>query len=329
MRFSIKLLWIGLLLSGAVTASLAQDLRKEANEGAVSIISGAIDGTYLRIAADMANVLDSDEVRILPVIGKGSLQNIEDLLYLRGIDLAIVQSDVMEYLRRKNTYPGIERKLHYITKLYNEEFHLLGADAIDNVADLAGSRVNFGAPGSGTEITASLIFDALGITVMPTYYDEPTALARLESGDIAALAYVTGKPARFFQNIPASAGLHLISVEPTRELLETYLPASLNDDDYPDLITAGSEISTVAVGAVLAAYSWKRGHFRHTKVANFIEHFFNHFADFLVEPRHPKWREVSLAAIVPGWIRFDTAQNWLDAHARNPPANSATAPPEQ
>ncbi|MEM9592110.1 MAG: TRAP transporter substrate-binding protein, partial [Pseudomonadota bacterium] len=53
------------------------------NGGRVGIISGGIGGTYLRIATDLASVLDDgDRVRVLPIMGKGSVQNISDILYL-------------------------------------------------------------------------------------------------------------------------------------------------------------------------------------------------------------------------------------------------------
>jgi len=76
---------------------------QQANKGVVGVITGGVNGTYIRIAADMATVLDTDNLRILAMIGKGSVQNINDLLYLKGVDMAIVQSDVLEYLKRQET----------------------------------------------------------------------------------------------------------------------------------------------------------------------------------------------------------------------------------
>ena len=128
------------------TAALAQDsdmLRERINRGTVGVISGGVNGTYIRITSDLINVLDGDDLRILSILGKGSAQNIADLLYLRGIDVAIVQSDVLEFLRRQGTYPTIHKRVNYITKLYNEEFHLLARDDIASVQDLAGKQVNF------------------------------------------------------------------------------------------------------------------------------------------------------------------------------------------
>jgi hypothetical protein len=109
-----------------------------ANAGTVGVISGGVDGTYIRIANDLAAVLDDgDRLRVLPVVGKGSLQNITDILLLRGIDIGIVQSDVLAYARRKQLNPGIDKSIQYITKLYDEEVHILARPDIAKLEDLA------------------------------------------------------------------------------------------------------------------------------------------------------------------------------------------------
>ena len=311
-RFAaIVLLLLFSLAIGAQAAPVKESAAEQINKGVVGIISAGVNGTYIRIAADLANVLDSDTLRVLPIIGKGSVQNISDLLYLKGIDMAIVQSDVLEYLKRKGIYGAIDKRIHYITKLYNEEFHLLANSDIKQVSDLAGRKVNFDVEGSGTAITASLLFESLKIPVEATHYDQATALEKLKAGEIAALAYVVGKPTQLFQKLPADTQLHFLPIEYTPQLLETYLPTRLSNPDYPTLIQPEQEIKTVAVGAVLAAYHWESSNPRYKKVAYFVDRFFEHFNDFQQPARHPKWREVSLSATIPGWTRFATAQNWL------------------
>src|ERR1043165_4090422 len=107
--------------TGAVTAAI-ETAKERSNRGIVGIVSGGVDGTYVRIAADLAAVLDGPELRILPTLGKGSLQNLTDLIYLRGVDIAIVQSDALAYARRERLLP-LDRAIAYVAKLYNEEFH--------------------------------------------------------------------------------------------------------------------------------------------------------------------------------------------------------------
>lgn len=275
-----------------------------ANAGTVGIVAGGVDGTYIRIAADLAAVLDdSDRLRVIAIIGRGSVQNIADIMVLRGVDLGIVQSDVLAYARRERLFPSVDRLVQYVCKLYDEEVHIIAAPGIASVQDLAGKAVNVDLPGSGTAMTASLIFDALGIRVQEQNAPQDTALDRLRRGEIAALVYVAGKPARLFSSIRADEGLRLLPLPADAALLDTYLPARFAATDYPALVPQDG-VETMAVGAVLAVYAWAPGTERHRKVSRFIDALSANFDSFLRPPRHPKWREVNLAAEVPGWTRF-------------------------
>jgi uncharacterized protein len=298
-------------------AAATANLRERVNSGTVGIITGGVNGTYIRIAADLASVLDrGDDLRILPIIGKGSVQNITDVLYLRGTDIGIVQSDVLAYMQKAGIHPTIDRRIRYITKLYNEEFHLLAASGINSVEDLAGQKVNFGPEGSGTYMTATTVFGIVGVDVEPVTDDYDLALEKLVSGDIAAMIYVAGKPTDIFSRISPDSGMHFLPVPLTTELMETYLPSSLGHLDYPNLVPEGGDIETIAIGAVMAVYNWTPDQDRYAKVGRFVESFFNNFEEFLRPPRHQKWQEVNLAAIMPGWTRFQPAQDWLDARPR-------------
>lgn len=302
----------GFCLIAAVTGGVAQELREQINKGTVSIISGGINGTYIRIATDLASVLDNNEdLRVLPIMGKGSVQNIDDILYLRGIDIGIVQSDVFAFVKQSNRHPTIDSRVHYITKLYNEEFHLLVSKDIKGVEDLAGKQVNFGVQGSGTYMTASIVFDRLQVKPVPVSFDQGLALEKVKSGEIAGLVYVAGKPAQLFNNIETTEGIHLLPIPLTDAILETYLPSRFSHADYPRLVAENEQVKTLAVGAVMAVYNWPVGHPRRQKTINFIDAFFSRFEAFQSPPRHQKWQEVSLTAVVPGWNRYQPADDWL------------------
>lgn len=306
----------------------AQYNGEKVNRGTVGIVSGAIGGTYVQIANDLANVLDDgDTLRVLPIIGKGSVQNIIDVLYLKGVDIGIVQSDVLTYLRRQNQFPGVERRMHYIAKLYNEEFHLLAREGIDSVEALSGKTVNVDGRNSGSFITASIIFGAFKVDFRPTFYDQALALQKLKTGEIDAMVYVTGKPAAIFRSVAPEDHLHLVPVPATPELLESYLPSRLTATDYPRLVDSEEGVETVAVGAVMAAFNWDPDSPRYRKVAHFVDAFFSHLSDLQQPPRHPKWREVSLSAQPPGWVRFRAAEEWLRRNAPRPAVALETADP--
>jgi TRAP transporter TAXI family solute receptor len=289
------------------------DERERANQNTVTIISGTPAGTYLAIAYDMSAVLDDgDNLRVLAVAGKGSVQNVRDILNLRGIDMGIVQSDVMAHFRSE-LGPSIDQRLVYITKLYNEEMHLVVNAQIKDIKDLAGKKVNFAEVNSGTQFSSRAIFRLLGIQVEEVNLGQADALVKIRSGEIAGSVFIVGRPAAALTKLTKDQELHLLPVPFTDALEEnSYLPAKLASQDYPGLIAEGEQIDTIAIAAVLAVYNWQPTNDRHRRVSKFITAFFEKFDEFQKPARHPKWKEVNLTAKVKGWNRFPAATEWLD-----------------
>src|SRR5262249_24178198 len=102
-----------------------------------------------------------------------------------------------------------------------------------------------------------------------------------------------------------------------------YLPAQLTSDDYPNLIASGEAVDTIAVPAILAVYNWAPNTDRYRRVERFVQAFFSKIADLQKPPFHPKWKEVTLNAELPGWVRFRPAQEWLDRAASTAAASEA------
>jgi TRAP-type uncharacterized transport system substrate-binding protein len=286
------------------------------NRGVVQLETARAAGISVRIAEDLANIIDDGATRrVLPVIGQGSLQNLIDLKLLRGIDMAILPVNMLDYARQQNLYPGIENWATYITKLYNEEFHLLARQDIETVADLANKSVKVDLRGSGTAITAARLFELLNIPAVMTNDDQEVALEKLRKGDIAAMAFVTGKPTPIFCPLSAADGLHLLAIPLTPAVTAAYVPTRLTDADYPGLITPDQPVDTVAVGAVLLAANLQVGSERYRNLVNFVDAFFTRFQLLLDPGHHPKWREVNIMAEQPGWRRFPPAEQWLQHNA--------------
>jgi len=284
------------------------------NAGTVGVISGSFGGTYLRIASDLAAVLNDEEtLRILPIVGQGSLQNIDDILYLKGIDVGIVQSDVLAYIKNNRTPPNIGTRINYIAKLFNQELHIVAGPDIRTIQDLDGRKVSLGAKGSGALITASAVFSGLGIEIIPVHFDPALALEKIKTGEISAAAFVTGKPADSVLSLKGGKGFHLLAVDYAKPLREAYLPASFTHLDYPNLIPKGVSVPTISVDTVMAVYKWTKKSGRYRKVVRFIEAFFAKLDELKKPPRHPKWREMNIAATVPGWERFAPAQRILES----------------
>ena len=309
-----------LLAPPPLSVAYAQATSDAVNRGLVAVITGSVDSTSARTVQDLAMALDDGSTRrVLPVIGKGTFQNLIDLRSLRGIDLAVVQSDVLDYGRTQSVAPGVESGFTYVTKLYTEEFHLLAGETIKSVNDLAGKTVGFAVGGDGTTITAQRLFDLLKIKVEPLQLDEARALQQLNSGQIAAFAYVGGKPVSTFSALRGDGGLHFLAIPLTPPVLARYVPARLAAEDYPGLVRSAEPVDTVAVTAVMLASNLTPGSQRYRNVANFVDAFFTQFAK-LQEVGTPKWREVNLAAELPGWRRFAPADAWLKRNVTPPGA---------
>jgi TRAP-type uncharacterized transport system substrate-binding protein len=290
-------------------------------------MAAGITGTYAPIAQDIQSIVDEpdkiDGMRVLPILGRGGGHNVLDILFLRGIDMGITQQEHLEFFKRRDPvlHANIYDRVHYITKLYNSEYHLLVPKSITKLSELEGKKVNFYKEFSATDIAGVTIFDILGIKVEPTYYDLKESIQRVRDGDVAGATYLAGAPVSGFTTlVTPEDNMHFLPLSPETlppggfdKLLQVFLPATLSHETYPQLVPEGQTVSTVASGAVLAVYNWPEASYRYRRIAQFVEKFFSKFDEFLKPPRHPKWKEINLAVNVPGWTRFKAAQQWLDA----------------
>src|SRR5271169_4804077 len=171
------------------------DTSARLNANTVTLISGTIGGTYVQIGADLASVLDDGEnLRVLPIVGRGSVQSIADILYLKGVDVGIIRSDTLDYLEKNGYAKNIKSQLTYITKLYNEEMHVVAAKMIQKLSDLEGKTVSVDLPNGGTFITAITVFERLGIKPKFVYIEQRLAYEKLRNGEIDAMVAVQGVP---------------------------------------------------------------------------------------------------------------------------------------
>jgi uncharacterized protein len=303
-----------------------RDEKRQANSNTVTIIASSAPSTYTRFVEDIQNVvdtLDPNGIRVLPMLGRGGGQNFHDILFLRGVDMGTTDADYMRYYKQKDPllYGNAEQHIQYITKLFNAEFHVLARTDIQSYSDLAGTKVNFWKPLSITALAAENIFRVLGINVIPTNFDNDVAIEKLRTGEISAVVRMGGAPQNDYVGVKTQDGFHLVpltdanlSKERFSKLMELYIPTALRHEQYPQLIPEGELVPTVASSVVLAVYAWPQGSNDYQRIANFVNDFFDNIDRFSDPSRHPKWNEVNLAAIVPGWVRFRPAQQWLDAN---------------
>jgi uncharacterized protein len=314
----------------SITAAYAQNARnrwfpekqnfgafgERVNANTVTIVSSSPDGTYQSIAHDLSAVLDDgEEFRVLPLVGKGGGQNIRDVRFLKGVDLGITQANLLSAFRRSGEIGNLDGRIVYVAKLFGEEMHVaVRADSdIRSLGQLAGKRVNFGALGSGTQLTARDVFGRLNIKVDEANLAQADAVAKLEAGQIAASVLIAGKPAAPMTGL-ATAGLRFLPVPFAKSLQEDYLPGVLTSEDYPGIVRPGEDVETISAAAVLIAYNWPKGSEPYRRLEDFVGRFFSKLDAFTGPLRHPKWREANFAAPLAGWTRFQPAEDWL---ARN------------
>jgi uncharacterized protein len=322
---SLGLGWVGAARAQTVPKSLEEGgtdaaMKARKNNWTVGVAGGQLSGTYMTFANELAEVLDDgDNLRVLPIVTYGAASNLDDLLYLRNVDIAVTQADVFEYFRTQRKISNLEHRVNFVIRLPVSEMHVLARSDIRSIEDLRGKKVSFGPAGSASSLTGTIVFQRLGVQVEQVLYDNPTALQKLKTGELAALVRVIGKPIDFFAKIPVDSGLHFVPIPFSKIFADYYTVGELTSKEYPGLVPAGQPIDTIAAPAVLAVFNWSKGSDRYRRIERFVERLFTKWDQFREPPRHPKWRDVNLAATVPAGVAGQLQRRCYVAFAQRTP----------
>lgn len=291
----------------------------------MGIVTGGEKGTYYQFGLNLQKLVQPSGVKLNVYPSKGSVDNVYAVYQRPATQLGIVQSDVLAFVARVDTEPllkTIAKKIKMVFPLYNEEIHLLGRRDIADFDDLADRRVAVGREGSGTHLTASLLFKVSDVTPREMVrIDTDEALAALKAGQIDAMFYVAGYPVRLFtEGVTEADGLALIPIT-NKSITEFYPTVELPARSYswqPDVV------NTVAVKAVLISFDFRRadcdnvGRFAHLVASNL---------DWLTKNGHPKWKSVDLEYPLKGWDQYDCVRRYLKKPLPRTAAGSAAASP--
>src|SRR5262245_40650793 len=289
-------------------------LKERINASTIGLAAGRMEGAPLQFAAEFARVLDDgDNMRVLPIVTRGPFDNVYDLLYLRGVDAAIVYGDVLDHFKSKPEFAGAARRINYLFSLFPSEVHVFVRPEINSLQDLAGKVVNFNTSGTAAAFTGPIVMKQLGVDVKATFIPHSVAMEKMRQGDeVAATFWVSSKPLAPFMKGKWPEGFKFLPVEYS-DALEYYAPAYLEPSDYPNLIKEGQRVETISVPSVLAVYDWPKGSERYQRVVRMVVYLFDRFERLQKEPGyHEKWKDVNLAATVPGWTRFPPLQDRLN-----------------
>src|SRR5216684_2076578 len=299
-----------------------RQLRERLNAATVGLAGGLLEGAPIHFATDIARVVnDSGVIHILPIVTRGPTENVNDLLYLKGIDAAIINSDSLE--EYKSQVPQIQQRITYVLSLFPSELHIFVRPEIQSLQDLVGKKVNFNTQGTAAAYSGPLIFSRLGLDVEKMFIPHPLALEQMRRGEIAGVVFVTSKPVDAFVRGKWGEGFKFLPVEYGSKFEDYYLPSYLEPADYPNLVAKGERIATIAVPTILASYNWRPGSPRYRRVARFVDELFSRVDKLQTPGFDPKWKDINLATRVPGLERFQPAQEWLD---RASPAKQSEHP---
>jgi TRAP-type uncharacterized transport system substrate-binding protein len=285
--------------------------KERINAWTVGLAGGFIEGAPLRLAAEIARVVnEQDKLHVIPIVTQGATENVNSLLYLRGIDAAIINTDALD--EYKAQMPFIEQRIVYILSLFPSELHIFVRPEIRSLDDLRGKKVNFNTQGTAAAYSGPLIFSRLGLNVDKMFIPHQVALEQMKRGEVSAVVFVTSKPVDAFLKGRWDPGFKFLAVEYDNKFEDYYLPSSIDTRDYPSLVPKGERIATIAVPTILAAYNWPQQSDRYRRVARLVDHLFSRLDRLQAPGFDPKWKEVNLRAKVPSLERFRPAQEWLD-----------------
>jgi TRAP-type uncharacterized transport system substrate-binding protein len=293
------------------TRKVERAAKERINAWTVGLAGGLIEGAPLRLAAEIARVVnEEDKLHVIPMVTRGATENVNSLLYLRGVDAAIINTDALD--EYKAQVPFIERRLVNILSLFPSELHIFVRPEIRSLEDLRGKKVNFNTQGTAAAYSGPLIFSRLGLDVEKMFIPHPVALEQMRRGELSAVVFISSKPIAAFLKGQWDPGYKFLAVEYNSKFEDYYLPASFDATDYPGLVLKNEQVATIAVPTILVSYNWSQKSDRYRRLARLVDHLFSRL-DRLQSPGFdPKWKQVNLRANVPGLERFRPAQEWLD-----------------
>jgi uncharacterized protein len=287
----------------------------------LGLITGGERGTYYQFGLNLQALVKPQGIDLTVYPSRGSVENIYAVFQRPGIQLGIVQADVLAFVSRIQTDPVLKRiasKTRLVFPLYNEEIHLLGRKDIATFDDLADKRVAIGRDGSGTYLTSRLLFKTSEVVPKDmVLIDTDEALEELKAGRIDAMFYVAGYPVRLFtEKVTAEDNLALIPIT-NKSIAEFYPSAEIPAGTYAWQTTP---VPTVAVKAALISFDFRQ------KDCDVIGKFALAVSDgleWLRKNGHPKWKAVDLNFPLKGWEQYDCVVKYV----RKSPRPVATTRP--
>ena len=275
----------------------------------MGVITGSEKGTYYQFGLDLQKLVKSNGVNLAVHPSKGSVENIFAVYQRPGVQMGIVQSDVLAFVARLQNDPVLTRiakKTKMVFPLYNEEVHVVGKRGIAEFDDLAGRRVAVGREGSGTYLTARLLFKLAEVTPREmVLIDTQEGLTELKAGRIDAMFYVAGYPVKLLKEDVSDGDQLAVIPILNKSIVEFYPKAEIPAGTYA---WQSAAVSTVAAKAVLVSFDYRR---RDCDSVGKVAQLIATRQEWLQKNGHPKWKAVDLNFPLRGWEQYDCVRKAL------------------
>jgi TRAP transporter TAXI family solute receptor len=282
----------------------------------MGMMTGGLQGTYYQFGLNLKELMSHNGIDLSVSNSDGSVSNVYAVYKRPRTQMGIVQSDVLAFVAKIETDPELQkiaRKMKMVFPLYNEEIHLVGKKDVTAFNDLQGKNVAIGKEGSGTYLTAKLLFKVSGIKPANMVTVGTTdALEQLKAGTVDAMFYVAGYPVKLFsEQISDADNLHVVPIE-NQAIVDFYPEGEIPAATYS---WQPEPVNTVAVKAVLVSYDFRNANCRN--VGRFATLLHDNL-EWLKENGHQKWHSVDLEYPLKGWEQYDCVKNRLNKKITQP-----------
>jgi len=124
--------------------------------------------------------------RLVPIVAQSAAQSLYDLLFLRGVDAAVIRSDVIEFIASQGGYPGARNVINTLARLRQDKLVLVSSKSIKSLGELNGKTISLGERASSEHLTGALLLASAGIKAQHRYLPADEALEQLDAGKIDA-----------------------------------------------------------------------------------------------------------------------------------------------
>jgi ABC-type amino acid transport substrate-binding protein len=246
-------------------------------------------------------------IRVLPIAGLGGAANVRDLLHLRGVDLAILNSDILEYLSQKNQYLRARKRIRYVAQLFEQKVYLLVRKELGSLQDLRGRRLAVLTRGGNSHITAVTLFGLTGVDATIEELGSDAILDDASLGKVDGALLLSDELARVHLGAEARKGLRVLPIPLTPQLRRAYQATAIEAQELVGFAEA-SRVETIAVSTLLAVYNWTPSNgARYATASNFMQQFLAALPALRRQGAGAFWRQVDVNARLPGWTRHPSA----------------------